>query len=313
MSKLTLPVVATPSRVELAKRCYRRHVISDMLQWAGYFSPSQEFGSVIHTGAAAWWDNASLDGNVARAKAVLATEQEWTKRFELNPSVSQKDLSIDLARAMITSYTKLADMRGPFAMEEGEWQFVSVEDRLEVPLIIPNGEAKLSFQTDRVVFNKTNDHLVIVDTKTAGRMDRRWERQWETSLQMKLYKAGAAKAYDLPPDNISVVVEGVLKDVPTDLKYIECPNWSVGLLNEAIAQAQSVASRDYDLISHEGLPRDVDLIVEDALTRTDVNYMDCHSYGVECAFYKLCTAEPEQRVALLNADFFEISEEDQGY
>ena len=292
--KLSLPVIATPSRVELGLRCYRRHVIADLLQRSGYYSPSLEFGSVIHAGAAAWWTHASLDGNVARAKAILAMEQEWTKRFEMNPKVSQKDVSVDLARAMLISYTQLADMRGPFAMEEGDWQFVSIEDRLEVPLSLVDAEAKLSFQTDRVVFNNTNDHLVIIDTKTASRLDKRWIRQWMTSLQMKLYKAGAVKAYDLPPENISVVVEGVLKDVPSNLAYVQCPDWSTELLNEAVRQAQSIAQRDHALI-------------------VGGKDFDCFSYGVECPFYKLCLSEPEERVALLNADFFEIPEADSGY
>lgn len=314
MTKLSLPVIVTPSRIELAQRCYRRHVLSDLLQRAGYYSPSLEFGSVIHAGAGAWWNNANLEnGLVARAKAVSAVRTEWNKRFEQNPQVSQKDVSLDLAIAIIESYTQLADLRGPFGLEPGDWQIVSVEDRLEVPLVIPNGLARLSFQTDRVVFNKTNDHLVVIDTKTSSRMDKRWERQWETSLQMKLYKAGASRAYDIPPENISVVIEGILKEAKPALKYIECPDWSVGLLNEAILQAQSVASRDYRLIAVEDLPRDQHLIIEDALSKTDVNYMSCFEYGVECAFRKLCVANIEERVPMLMAEYFELPEEDSGY
>lgn len=310
-AKLSLPVTVTPSRVELGLRCYRRHVLHDVLQRARYFSASLEFGSVIHSGAAQWWRFAHIDGNVARAKAVAAVNMEWDRRFDARPEISQKDVSRELAVAMMTTYTKLAEMRGPFGMEDGEWQFVTVEDRLEVPLF---GGYKLSFQTDRVVYNQTTGHLVIVDTKTAGRMDKRWERQWETSLQMKLYKAAAAKAYDFDPDNVDVVIEGVLKDVPSDIRYIPCPDWSQAILDEAIQQAIYVAKRDEMLIASEAkLPRDVSVIEDLAVNKTTVNYMSCYEYGIECPFRRLCTAEPEERVAILHAEYFEIPEEDSGY
>jgi len=310
--KISLPIVVTPTRVELGLRCYRRHVLADVLQRARYFSPSLEFGSVVHAGAAAWWKNADVDGDVARPRAVHATTQEWNKRFEQNPSVSQKDLSLDLAVAMIESYTKNADMRGPFALESGDWQFVTVEDRLLIPLV---GGYKLSFQTDRVVYNKTNAHLVIVDSKTAARLDKKWERQWETSLQMKLYKAGAAKAYDFEVDQVDVVVEGILKDIPSDVRYVPCPDWSEAVLQEAVGQAIHIAKRDEALItdSESGLPRDLRYIEEDAVNKTALNYQSCYEYGVECAFRRLCTAEPDERVAILNAEYFEIPEADSGY
>lgn len=314
MSKLQLPVVITPTRVELGLRCYRRHVLADLLQRARYYSPSLEFGSVIHAGAAAWWANSDKDGDVARRFAHQAVAAEWGKRFEQNPNVNAGELSLDQAAAMIQAYTMQAVMQGPFELEAGDWQLVSVEDRLEVPLVLTNDrKAKLSFQTDRVVFNKTNNHLVIVDSKTAARMDKRWERQWETSLQMKLYKAGAARAYDMPPENIDVVIEGILKDVPSNVKYVPTPDWSVELLNEAVRQAQYVAERDWDLLSHDGYPRDERLIVEDAVNKTALNYQSCFEYGVECPFRRLCTSEPEERVALLTSEYFEIPEADSGY
>lgn len=309
MAKLSLPITISPTRTELGLRCYRRHVLADLLQRARYFSPSLEFGSVIHAGAAAWWLSTD-DGDVARRKAYTAVAQEWNKRFEQRPEVSQKDLSLALAEAMLQTYTTTAELSGPFGLEDGEWQLVSAEDRLEVPLVLSGGRrGKLSFQTDRVVFNKKNDHLVVIDTKTAARLDKRWERQWETSLQMKLYKAGACRAYDLPPENIDVVVEGVLKDVPSQVRYVPCPDWSVGLLNEAVAQAQYIAERDWDLIT-EYAGND---IVEAAVNNTSVNYQSCFEFGVECAFRRLCTAEPEERVAILTSEYFEVPQEDQGY
>lgn len=228
----------------------------------------------------------------------------------MNPKLKLGDLTLELAAAMLNTYMNTATLAGPF---EGDWQLVSVEDRLEVPLDLPNGSAKLSFQSDRVVWNKDTEHLVIIDTKTAGRLDRRWSKQWETSLQMKLYKAGAMTAYDM--ENVSVVVEGVLKDVPSVIQYEPCPDWSKGILSEAANQASIIAQRDFDLIASDvpDVPKDKRVVVQEALVDTAVNYMSCYEYGVECPFRKLCTAEPEERVAILNGEYFEIPEADQGY
>ena len=308
MPKIGLPVVVTPTRVELGLRCYRRHALADILQRARYYSPSLEFGSVVHAGAAEWWRSSSLDN--ARA----AVNAEWTKRFTANPEVSQESVSREMAIAMIEHYASHASMRGPFELEPGDWQFVTIEDLLEVPMA---GGFKLSFQTDRVVYNKTNAHLVIIDTKTGARLDKRWERQWDTSLQMKLYKAGAAKAYDFEVDQVDVVVEGILKDVPSKIVYVPCPDWSAGLLHEAVHQAIYIAEHDEWLITgaerEAMIPRDMALIEEDALITTPLNYMSCFEYGVECPFRRLCTAEPEERVAILHAEYFEIKEEDSAY
>jgi len=310
LSKIQLPVIVTPSRVELGLRCQRRHSLADILQVASYYSPSLEFGSVIHTGAASWWND---DGEGSAMAA------EWNKRFTMNPRVNQGELSLEMANAMMAAYRQNAKLAGPFDAE-GPWQLVSVEERIEVPLSLGlvDGEerkAKLSFQTDRVVWNKETQHLVVVDTKTAGRLDKRWARQWETSLQMKLYKACAVAAYDMDPANVSVVVEGVLKDVPSTIQYEVCPDWGQSTLAEAVNQAKIVALRDYELIagSIEGVPRDRNLVAQDALVNTAVNYMSCYEYGVECPFRKLCTAEPEERIAILNGEYWEIPEEDQGY
>lgn len=309
--KTSLPVVVTPTRVELGLRCNRRHAIADILQYARYYSPSLEFGTVIHAGAAAWWWAKKRDFTLGSAKqaAIVAVRTEFDRRITKNPRVAAKDLSEELAISIIEGYTNEAKLNGPFHEEEGEWQIVSVEDRLEVPLVISGGrKAKLSFQTDRVVYNKTNRHLVIVDSKTAARIDNRWMRQWETSLQMKLYKAGAAIAYDFNPETIDVVVEGILKDVPTSIVYASTPDWSAALLDEAVRQAQTVAERDYQLITQVSKP-----IVEAALFDSAVNYADCYAYNTECPFRRLCVAEPNERVAILNAEYFEVPIEDQTY
>lgn len=307
---IRIPVVVTPSRVETERRCRRRYVLGQLLQRALYYSPALEFGSVIHSGAGAWWGN-DVSGDVGRNLAIQAVTKEWQERF-VNRGLEAKDLSLDLAIAMMEKYTRVAELSGSFALEDGNWQLVTVEERLELPLAMPEGmKGRLSFQTDRVVWNSATSHLVVVDSKTAGRIDKRWLRQWDTSLQMKLYKAAAAKAYDMPPENIDVVIEGILKDVPSDLQYVICPDWSQGLLDEAIAQAVDVAIRDHTLlVDHEfDVPRDLSAVEESAVNHTPLNYMSCYEYGVECPFRRLCTAEPEERVAILRSEYFENLEE----
>lgn len=291
-----IPIVVTPSRIELGQRCHRRHVLGDALQRTRYKSPSLGFGSVIHAGTGEWWPS----GDVLLAYSALAGE--YKHQFDQNP---QQELTLALANSMLAEYMVKANLAGPFGSDG--WQLVSTEDRLEVPLKLPDGDlATLSFQTDRVVWNGKTEHLVVVDTKTAGRFDKKWMRQWETSLQMKLYKAGVAKVYDIDPENIDIVIEGVLKDVPSRIQYVVCPEWSEGLLNEAVEQAARLAIRDKIALTASD-PE------EYAVNRTDFNYQSCFEYGVECQFRRLCTADPNQRVALLRSEYHKVAEEDRGY
>lgn len=296
MSKLELPVIVTPSRIELGLRCKRRHAIGDLLQYSRYRAPSLHFGTVIHSGAGAWW----LTGSQAKALGIV--QADWAQRFT-GPTV---DLSLELAMAMTEYYVLNAELAGPFSQEDGEWQIVSVEDRLEIPL---GPDAKLSFQTDRVLWNQTTKHLVVVDTKTAGRFDKKWIRQWETSLQMKLYKAAASAVYGFDPRIIDVVIEGVLKDIPCKIQYVTCPEWSPAVLGEAVEQAKHIANGDKQGILL-GTKEEQE---EWAVNHTEVNYQDCYSYGVECQFRRLCTAEPEQRAALLHSEYTKIPEDEKGY
>jgi hypothetical protein len=195
-------------------------------------------------------------------------------------------------------------------MEQGNWQTVAVEQRLELPLVMKNKEkATLSFQIDRLLYNNTNGHAVIVDTKTAGRLDKRWEAQWERSLQMKLYKAAICRAYDFDPDSVDVVIEGVLKDLPSQIKYLVCPAWSEAMLLEATKQAAMIAQKDYELISANGLPKDISLIEEEALNETEANYGDCFAYNLSCPFLRCCLAEPKERVGILRSEFFEVEDD----
>jgi hypothetical protein len=308
MSHLQLPVVITPTRAELGARCHRRHFLSDVLGKALYRSPSLEFGSVIHAGAAQHWLGRDWRSVV---------QDEWTKRFDMGDQrPSQDNVSLPMAMAMMEHYVENAKLAGPF-QDQGEWKRVDVEQRFELPL----KDVKLSFQCDRMVYNAAENWLVIVDTKTAGRLDIKWDRTWETSLQMKLYKAGAKAVFDTG-GRVSVVVEGLLKKVPSSIRYYECPDWSDSLVAEAMFNAYTIAGVDRDLITvtsdrvsnimqpgqYTPVPN-VQKATEFALRMTPVNYMDCYSYGIECPFRRLCTSPVEDRMAILAGEYFDITEE----
>lgn len=303
MAKTTLPVVITPTRAELGARCHRRHFLSDVLSRARYASPSLEFGSVVHAGVAAHWLGKDWNG-------VLA--DEWSKH-----KVDSPKLSLGMAQAMLGSYVRDAKLAGPFT-DQGNFKLVDVEQRFEIPL----KDIKLSFQCDRIAYDKEQNWMVIVDSKTASRLDSKWDRQWETSVQMKLYRAGAKQVFDTA-GRIDIVVEGIVKDVPSFIRYYVCPEWEDGLLAEAAHNAYTIAKLDEEIIvsgsdtlrnimTPDGpgrlVPND-QKIEEIAVRMTPVNYFDCFSYGVECPFRRICVADVDQRVPLLRSEYFEVEGE----
>lgn len=311
MSKLQLPVVITPTRSELGARCHRRHFLSDILGRARYASPSLEFGTVVHSGIAAHW-LMQKDPTTPDYKTALANE--WGKR-----DVDSPKLSLAMATSMLDHYAQNAQLAGPF-QAQGNWKLVDVEQRFEVPL----QDTVLSFQCDRIVYDADQNWMVVIDSKTAGRLDARWDKQWETSMQMKLYRAGAKKVFDTG-GRLDIVVEGLLKDVPSTVRYYVCPEWSDGILAEAGHNAYIIASMDKDLIEQgsdvvqlatdsEGTVKtsfvpNVQKTEELAVRFTPVNYADCYAYNIECPFRRICTADVEERVAILRGEYFENKEE----
>lgn len=312
--KLDLPVVITPTRAELGARCHRRHFLADVLGKARYASPSLEFGSVIHAGAAAHW----LGQDVMK---VLS--DEWSKRFEVLQAgytslPSQEKVSLAMANGMLDGYARNAQIAGPFT-DQGDFKLVDVEQRFEIPLM----DTKLSFQMDRVAYDKEQNWMVVVDSKTAARLDARWDKQWETSVQMKLYRGGAKKVFDTG-GRIDIVVEGILKHVPSLVRYYVCPEWSDGILAEAAHNAYTIAKLDEEILTQgsdiveladvtgkltQKLTPNLAKIEEIALKFTPVNYFDCFSYGVECPFRRLCVSDVEHRVPILHAEYFDIEGE----
>lgn len=303
MNHATLPVVITPTRAELGARCHRRHFLSDILCRALYSSPSLEFGSVIHAGGAAHWLERDWRSAIA---------QEWETRFT-KTDVSQESVSLAMATSMLEYYEVNAKLAGPFQDAADDWKLVDVEQRFEVPI----GGVVLSFQMDRVAYSKSQDWLVIGDIKTAARLDKRWERTWEKSLQMKLYRLGARTVFD-HQGRLDIFIEGLLKNVPSKIQYYACPEWSDKLLGEAVFNAVNIAKADEKLIESclvrlldDGTPViDIAKLEEVAVRYTTVNYGDCYSYGVECPFHRICVADVDERVGILRGEYTEKVEED---
>jgi len=309
MPKLNLPVVITPSRAELGTRCHRRHFLNDALCRVRGTSASLEFGSVIHAGAFAYW---------LKRDWREAITNEWNTRFEgpVTPDFADK-LSLEMALAMGEFYVNNVKLAGPYQEAADDWQLVDVEQRFEIPI----KDAVLSFQCDRLVYSKSQDWLLVGDLKTAGRLDARWEKQWETSLQMKLYAAGTKTVFD-HYGQVSVFIEGLYKHVPSDIRYFACPDWSQGLLQEAIFNAHNVAQmdeeilirgheaqlvvpvhRDHTLTPEKRMMPNVEKIEELAVRYTPVNYGDCYSYNQECPYRRICVADLEERVGILRSEY----------
>src|SRR6266404_3078715 len=291
MNHLQLPVVVTPSRVENGSSCHRKHFLSDVLSKQLYSSPSLEFGSLAHAGVGAFWLGKSWRPVV---------EDEWKKRFELT-SVSQESVSLPMANAMMEYYEANAQLAGPFQDAADDWKLVDVEQRFEMPL----GNDRISFQMDRIAYSKKMNWLVIGDLKTAGRLDKRWEKQWELSLQMKLYRLGLQTVFD-HDGPLDVFIEGLHKHVPSKIQYYACPNWSDKQLGEAAFMASQIAAKDRELIGQSQKTDgsfDLALAEELGVRYTTVNYGNCQSYGIECPFHRICTADVDERVGILRGEF----------
>lgn len=277
--------VLTPTRVELASRCHRRHVITDILEKGLYESPSAKFGNIIHAGVAEWWKSRDLT-NVE--KAAREEFKKWEK-------VLNEKHSIDLALEMLRQYPEKASLGGLF---HEDLQIVTIEERLSVELDF----GFVTFQLDRLL-SENNQKLILVDAKTASRIDNKWRQQWNRSLQMRLYKKLLQKAYDMPVD---IVIEGLEKKLPLKVEYVLCPDFSLGETDEALWLARKIAEKDKEIL--DKLAESTEEGIDFALTETEFNYQDCYAYNFPCPFLQLCEAPVELRRGLL-AEYIDISAE----
>lgn len=276
--------VITPTRVELASRCHRRHLLSDVAEKGKYKSAAASFGTVIHAGTAEWWRS-------RREDVVIETA---TKAWHDVSAVMNDKHSLELTVAMMQRYCQDAKIGGDIAED---FHIVTIEERMPVEF----DGVKMNFQLDRLLSIR-NERLVLVDTKSAAKIDARWKSQWDRSLQQKLYMAAIRKLYKMP---VEVVMEGVEKTPKAKIEYYSCPEWTDAQLDEAVMQARRVQEKDQqylDLLTLEG-----ETIMLDAmLNRSEFNPEDCYSYNVECPFLPLCNGEPHTRLGTLLGEYADM-------
>lgn len=293
-----LPVVISPSRAEAASRCERRHVVADLLCYypSADRSPHLLFGTAMHEAAAAWWKQRDEDA------ALEALRSAWKSSIERD-----SDLTIELAEMLVRYYTSDACIAGDHwaGCENDGWELVLCEERIDLPL----GNARLTFKVDRLVRYTPSDPplYVLVDTKTASRMGRYWRRRYPTSLQQKLYAAAVEEHLGITLD--AHFIEGVLKSVPTEVRYLAL-DWPCEVRREALDLAQELAARDAELLALAGDDASEQELIEVALTQTSTNGDDCYAFNRKCELYELChETPPEMRMALLTAEFEHVEPE----
>jgi hypothetical protein len=303
-------IIVSPSRIEEAARCYRRHVLGNQLGLTpldAVDSPALVFGTVTHAATAALWTARFLgdtDDGTPYDQMMAAAKIAWA---ENEAAFTDNKHTFSLLQFMLEEYHSTARLGAAHyaAHREDEWVPVLLEKRLEAPLGTYNEhELVLSFQIDRLALHEPTGSHIIADTKTSspwGRsttFSRNWSRQWVTSIQQKLYKWGVKEVLDITADGY---IEGMLKHVPTEVRYVACPEWDEEELHEVKLLAHDVAINDARLLDFaEG--GDLALYSEAACSSA-FNYADCFNYGRECAFYRACTARPAERAGVLMADY----------
>jgi len=289
---INLPIIGTPSRTELAARCHRRHFIGDVLclKRKKRDECHVSVGTVVHAGAAKWWGTSDVGAAIQRAHEEYEELRQWITMPEYTPEF--------VCEHLIRRYTEQASVAGLFEPEG--WEIVTIEERVVLNL---GPEATISFQLDRLV-QDADRQLVLVDTKTAGRIDKRWRQQWVLNLQQKLYAYSVREVYGRPLT--AHFIEGLEKSPKAPLEYVPLPLWSDGELTEAASLFRRLVQRDAALVAEAtgmGGVVDLDRLYELAVVATDFNPHDCFSYGRECEMFKICTAPVEERVGLLKDEF----------
>jgi len=293
-----LPVVGSPSRTETACRCYRRHYLQDVIQYELYRSPALSFGTVMHEGVGVFWQMGGPQaGLMSYAAGLEAMTDEWKR---LLPDGAKHTL--ESATKMYEAYTANAVLAGPFP---GDYTPFLIEKRNELEF----GGRILSYKVDRAVENQDDGSLVILDLKTASKINDKWHGNFNRTLQMKLYKYAMMFQYER---DVQVCIEGLSKDPRPKFEYHICPQWDHDTLLEAFHEWERHAIMDeefiqmaFDRSTEEG--REVwDCAEEIGVLDTPFNYGDCYSYFIECPFYRLCTAPPSMRHLLLKADYTRV-------
>jgi hypothetical protein len=277
-------VILSPTRVAGALKCFRKHVLSEVLGQTpnDAHQPALDFGDMMHRAAGVFW----LHGyDVAREYLIANFSTPFNEKH--TPELAHKLLAVYASGAKLM----------PFGGDE--WVIETLEQRLSCD--VPFGT--LTFQIDRLLRNTNTQQLALVDLKTASRTDARWERQWPRSLQMKLYSECVARHYGTPLSWL--IIEGLDKTKGV-LAYLSLPEVSAEKRAESWHAVEWVARHDSQLLDACRLPDgsiDADRLIDLALTQTPTNESECFTYGSQCDFLPLCDAEPSERIALLRAGY----------
>lgn len=251
--------------------------------------PALAFGTIIHAGVAEWWRSLDLD----RVREVLT--QEFLRE---GPRLQDDQThTMMLAQSMLEEYAEKARAAGDHWMAEEDWEPVLIEQRLELE---PSPLGRLTFQLDRLM--QSAEELTLVDTKTARRLDQRWERQWRMKLQPKLYAWGVWQKFGRVP---MVYIEGLQKSCPMPVRYVELA-YSPSELQEAIEQLVRICQSDAELVARslqEDGALDVNRLLWEVLVNTDTNADACWNYGRACPVLPLCSRPPEDRVEAFKLGF----------
>lgn len=296
---LSLPVILSPTRVELAARCERRHLLSDYLHLETYKSPSTAFGTQVHLGVHARWRSWQAgDTGIQQLDASLtAALASWPEE------ASGGYHSPELARTLLTNYMADGKLACHSPHPQDEYVILAMEERMHAPL---GPDMVLSFQVDRLLLHEPTDTLLIVDTKTSARPDERWARGMRRSVQQRAYNALIAQAYGRTVGEHYVEAFDK-KSMKRATIYERLDTfWTSRYVGEALDLAYTMAARDlHALQSVAEVSPDGQLEVSEhdlmrwAATEASFNYQDCYSYYVECEFLGVCDASPDERVALL--------------
>lgn len=284
-------VILSPTRVEGGTKCIRKHLLSDVVSYqpsGKEDAAALEFGTRMHRATALLWTTGD---------ALVGSEYLRAQRWPLNEKhtlgLALQCYATYVATARLFPYSDLGE-----PMEK--WEAVAIEERV---LLSVKPGLVLSFQLDRLVREQTTKKLALIDLKTAAKTDARWVRQWQRSLQMKLYSETVLQKYGQELDWL--IIEGMSKDTAA-ITLVPVNPFSTGMRAEAWRSFEWIAFHDRQILDACTLPDgsiDVDRLVNRSLTEAPFNPNECFSYGSACDYLPLCDAEPEERIALFKEGY----------
>lgn len=306
---LTGPIRLSPTRSELSGRCFRRHLLSDILRRLSFKSPSAIYGGILHKGAASWWTvNYLEEGDRTRAVAetlACLDDPAWANigpRADGSPDKHTKDQM----RTTLEAYMASAKVAGDLP---GEWRLVSVETRGWFPV---SESRMMPYQMDRLLEKVDEPETrAVIDTKSSYRIDQDWRNSMSRSIQQRLYHW--ANGVHLGHPIAHLFVEGISKWTKDRTPVY---HWaSLGWDRSYIMEAVDFWNRCVDRL--EDFQADVDeygpfpsadehylAALAVAVAHPEFNYQDCHSYHFPCPYLTLCDTSVGDRLGLALSDFY---------